>query len=102
MMKTKWTKRASERLASASSYIARNFYPDYATAFRDDVVLTVRQACDNSHIGLVAFPDMKRPQYRKILCKNRNWWVYYRIRKNCIEVLSVKHILQQVRTFRDL
>ena len=45
---------------------------------------------------------MKRPQYRKILCKNRNWWVYYRIRKNCIEVLSVKHILQHVRAFRDL
>ncbi len=102
MMKVKWTKRATERLASASSYIARNFYPDYATAFRDDVVITVRQACDNSHIGLVAFPDMKRPQYRKILCKNRNWWVYYRIRKDCIEVLSVKHILQNVTSPRSL
>jgi len=101
-MKEKWTKRASERLASASSYIAKNFYPDYATAFRDDVVFSVRESCQNPRIGIVAFPDMQRQEIRKILCKNRNWWVYYRIRKDCIEVLSVKHILQQVRTFRDL
>ena len=33
---------------------------------------------------------------------NRNWWVYYRIKSDCIEVLSVKHALQQVRTLRDL
>ncbi len=102
MMKEKWTKRASERLASASSYIAKNFYPDYATAFRDDVVMSIRETCKNPRIGIVAFPNMQRQEIRKILCKNRNWWVYYRIKKECIEVLSVKHILQQVRTFRDL
>ena len=101
-MKEKWTKRALERLASASSYIARNFYPDYATAFRDDVVMSVKETCKNPRIGIVAFPDMKRPQYRKILCKNRNWWVYYRIMKDCIEVLSVKHILQNVKSPRNL
>lgn len=102
MMKEKWTKRATERLASASGYIAQNFYPAYATAFRDDVVITVRQACDNPHSGLEAFPNMKRPQYRKILCQNRNWWVYYRVKKDCIEVLSVKHILQNVKSSRNL
>ena len=32
----------------------------------------------------------------------RTWWVYYRIKKDYIEVQSVKHILQQVRTFHDL
>ena len=56
----------------------------------------------NPEIGIEAFKDMKRPQYRKILCKNRNWWVYYRIQKDCIEVLSVKHILQNVESPRNL
>ncbi len=101
-MKEKWTKRASYRLASTSGYIAKNFYPDYATAFRDDVVTTVRGVCRNPRIGIEAFPDIRRQEIRKILCKNRNWWVYYRIKQDCIEVLSVKHILQHVRTFRDL
>ena len=49
-----------------------------------------------------AFPRMKRPQYRKILCKNRSWWIYYRIMKDRIEILSVKHALQNVLSPRNL
>ena len=97
-----WTKRAKMRLRDAFLYIATNFYPEYAVAFENDVFSTTEAVPPNPEIGIEAFPDMKRPQYRKILCKNRSWWVYYRIRKDCIEVLSVKHILQHVRTFRDL
>ena len=97
-----WTKRAKSRLRDAFLYIATNFYPEYAVAFENDVFSTTEAIPQNPKIGTEAFPNMKRPQYRKILCKNRTWWVYYRIRKDCIEVQSVKHILQQVRTFRDL
>ena len=97
-----WTKRATQRLRDATHYIATNFYPAYAVAFSSDVIGTADSLPANPKIGVEAFPRMKRPQYRKILCKNRNWWVYYRIKKDCIEVLSVKHILQHVRTFRDL
>ena len=98
----RWTMRAKTRLRDAFLYIATNFYPGYAVAFENDVFATTETIPQNPEIGVEAFCSMKRPQYRKILCKNRNWWVYYRIRKDCIEVLSVKHILQQVRTFRDL
>ena len=97
-----WTKRASQRLASASGYIAQNFYPAYATAFRDDVITTAKLACGNPHIGQIAFKDLDRPEIRKLLCKNRNWWVYYRLKKDCIEILSVKHVLQSVRSPRNL
>ena len=97
-----WTKRAHSRLRDAFLYIATNFYPEYAVAFENDVFSTTEAIPQNPKIGTEAFPSMKRPQYRKILCKNRNWWVYYRTRKSCIEVLSVKHVLQQVRTLRDL
>ena len=97
-----WTKRANSRLRDAFLYIATNFYSEYAIAFENDVFSTTEAIPPNPKIGLEAFPNMKRPEVRKILCKNRNWWVYYRIRKDCIEVLSVKHILQHVRAFRDL
>ena len=97
-----WTKRANRRLRDAFLYIATNFYPGYAIAFENDVFSTTETIPQNPEIGIEAFKSMKRPQYRKILCKNRSWWVYYRIKKDCIEVLSVKYIPQQVRTFRDL
>ena len=97
-----WTKRASDRIRSTVRHIAVNFYPEYAVAFANDATDTANMLPANPKIGVEAFPGMKRPQYRKILCKNRNWWIYYRIRKDCIEILSVKHILQNVISLRNL
>ena len=97
-----WSKRASTRLRSAVRYIAVNFYPEYAVAFASDVTDTAEMLPANPRIGVEAFPRMKCPQYRKILCKNRNWWIYYRITKDRIEILSVKHALQNVLSLRDL
>ena len=67
-----WTKRATQRLRDATHYIATNFYPAYAVAFSNDVIGTGDSLPANPRIGVEAFPRMKRPQYRKILCKNRN------------------------------
>ncbi len=97
-----WTKRATQRLRDAARYIAVNFYPAYAVAFSHDVIGTADSLPANPEIGVEAFPRMKRPRYRKILCKNRKWWVYYRIMKDRIEILSVKHALQNVRSPLDL
>ena len=97
-----WTKRAKKRLRDAFLYIATSFHPEYATAFESDVFSTTETIPPNPEIGVEAFKSMKRPEIRKILCKNRNWWVYYRVKKNCIEVLSVKHILQNVESPRNL
>ena len=97
-----WTKRATQRLRDAARYIAVHFYPAYSVAFSNDVIGTADFLPANPRIGVEAFPRMKRPQYRKILCKNRSWWIYYRILKDRIEILSVKHALQNVRSPRDL
>ena len=97
-----WTKRATQRLRDAAYYIAVNFYPEYSVAFSADVISTADSLPANPKIGVEAFPSIKRPQYRKILCRNRNWWVYYRIMKDRIEILSVKHALQNVLSLRDL
>ena len=97
-----WTKRATQRLRSAVRYIAINFYPEYAVAFANDVTDTAAMLQANPRIGVEAFPGMRRPQNRKILCKNRSWWIYYRIIKGRIEILSVKHSLQNVKSPRDL
>ena len=97
-----WTKRATQRLRSAVRYIAINFYPEYAVAFANDVTDTAATLQANPRIGVEAFPGMRRPQNRKILCKNRSWWIYYRIIKGRIEILSVKHSLQNVNSPRDL
>ena len=97
-----WTKRASKRLRDIVVYIATNFYPDYALAFRDDALDTANALADNPEIGEEAFPTLKRPTYRKILCHNRHYWIYYRILKNKIEIMSVKHTLQRVDALHDL
>ena len=97
-----WTRQASARLRSAVHYIAVNFYPEYAVAFANDVTDTAAMLPANPKLGAEAFPGMKRPQYRKMLCKNRCWWIYYRIMKDRVEILSVKHALQNVLSPRNL
>ena len=97
-----WTKRASKRLRDIVVYIATNFYPDYAIAFRDDALDTANGLSANPEIGEEAFPSLKRPTYRKILCHNRHYWIYYRILKSKIEIMSVKHTLQRADTLHDL
>jgi len=97
-----WTKRAATRLRDAARYIALNFYEDYAIAFRDDAIETANEIQKNPEIGKDAFPTLRFPAYRKILCKNRHWWIFYRIKKDCIEIVSVKHILQRVDSPLDL
>jgi len=95
-MKPVWTKRAVRRLSDAVIYIAQNFYPEYASAFQADVASTVEAICANPEIGVEAFPYLKRPEIRKLLCKNKKWFVYYRIKKDVCEVLSIRHALQDL------
>ena len=104
MMKTPpcWTKRATARLRDAVRYIAVNFYPEYAIAFRNDVIDTANSLSGNMKIGEEAFPFMRRPNIRKILCRNKKWWVFYKIGKNQIYIISVKHILQRTDALMDL
>jgi len=97
-----WTKRATTRLREAVRYIAVNFYPEYAIAFRNDAIDTANGLVAFPDSGIVAFPQINRANYRKILCRNRNWWIFYRVLKNKIEIASVKHVLQQADSPLDL
>ena len=101
-MRINWTLRGRKRFTAISNYIAEEFYSEYADAWEEDVATTVEHLADNPKIGTVAFPSLKRPELRRILLSNRNYWVYYRLKKSTIDILSVKHILQNVKSLRNL
>ena len=96
------TKRGQKRIASNREYLEDNFYPEYAVAFSKDVLSSVELIPGNPEIGLEAFPNQNLPKCRKLLCKNRNWWIFYRIKRDRIEIISIKHILQNVRAPHNL
>ena len=97
-MRLVWTKRGIRRRQSAFDYIAVNFYLDYAIEFDGDVRNTVSRLADNPLIGREAFPEIDRPEIRKILCSHCSYWIYYRVQKRVVEILSVRHTLMNIRT----
>ena len=96
------TKRAQNRIASNREYLESNFYPEYGRWFEDKVLQTIRRLPDNPEIGREAFPEIERPEIRKILCDHYNYWIYYRLKKHVIEILSVRHTLMNIRSPRSL
>ena len=101
-MRLIWTERGVKRLQSAFDYIAENFYLDYARQFNDDARNVSQSLTDNPRLGRVAFPDLDRQDLRKILCRHYNYWIYYRVQTNVIEILSVRHTLMDIKSPRDL
>lgn len=63
---------------------------------------TIRRLPDNPEMGREAFPEIERPEIRKILCDHYSYWIYYRVKKHVIEVLSVRHCLMRIDTPRQL
>ena len=101
-MKIVITKRGQKRIASNREYLETSFYPDYGRWFEDKVLETIRLLPDNPRLGRVAFPELGRPELRKILCRHYNYWIYYRAQKNVIEILSVMHTLMDIKSPRNL
>jgi len=101
-MKIKWTKRGQKRFAECSDYITSEFYPDYADAWEEDVAQTVEHLPLKPNLGIIAFPKLSRPELRKILLHNRRYWVYYRVTKTAIEILSIRHTLMNINSPRQL
>ena len=101
-MRLLWTKRGLKRLQSAFDYIADNFYLDYAIRFDSDARNVAASLPDNPELGREAFPELDRPEIRKILCDHYNYWIYYRVQKRVIEILSVRHTLMNIRTPKQL
>lgn len=97
-----WTRRAILRLTGISDYIRQEFYPDYADTFEEDIAATVESLPENPRVGTEAFPSIHRPELRKTLSRSRTYWVYYRVKNSRLEILSIKHVLQQVEGPRNL
>ena len=101
-MKVVWTKRAVLRLQASWTYIAETFYEEYATAFEEDIFQTVERIGRQPSIGVEAFPELARPELRKFLSAKRNFWVYYRIRRDVCEIMSIRHVRQNVMGLGNL
>ena len=101
-MKIVVTKRGQKRITANREYLETSFYPDYGRLFEDKVLETIRQLSDNPRLGRVAFPELDRPEIRKILCDHYNYWIYYRVQKRVIEILSVRHTLMNIRSPKQL
>ena len=96
------TKRGQKRIASNRKYLEDNFYLETGRRFEDNVLETVRQLPANPQLGREAFPELDRPEIRKILCNHYNYWIYYRVQKRVIEILSVRHTLMNIRSPKQL
>ena len=101
-MRLLWTKRGLKRLQSAFDYIADNFYLDYAIQFDSETRSIAASLPANPQLGREAFPELDRPEIRKILCSHYNYWIYYRVQKRVIEILSVRHTLMNIRSPKQL
>ena len=96
------TKRGQKRIASNRKYLEDNFYLETGRRFEDNVLETIRQLPPNPQLGREAFPELDRPEIRKILCNHYNYWIYDRVQKRVIEILSVRHTLMNIRTPKQL
>jgi len=101
-MKLLWTKRGIKRLQTAFDYIADNFYLEYAIQFNSDAKEVASKLVRNPKIGREAFPELDRPEIRKIPCSHYNYWIYYRVQKQIVEILSVRHFLMRIENPRQL
>ena len=101
-MKLVLTKRGQKRIASNRKYLEDNFYLETGRRFEDNVLETIRQLPANPQLGREAFPELDRPEIRKILCTHYNYWIYYRVGKRVIEILFVRHTLMNIRTPKQL
>lgn len=93
-MTLQWSDHAIKTFQNASDYIADNFYPEYADAFDADVLGTVELLPENPMLGEEAYPGIGRPDLRKLLCHNKNWWIYYRIFGETIEISQIVYARQ--------
>jgi len=93
-MKLQWSDYGIQTFQDASDYIANNFYPEYADAFEADVFATAELLIDNPMLGVEAYPGIGRSDLRKILCKNKNWWLFYRVLDDIVEIAQVVYVRQ--------
>ena len=101
-MKIVLTSRVQKRIESARRYLENEFYPEYGRNFEDKVLETIQLLLDQPDLGQEAFPELNRPELRKLLCKHYNFWIFYRRKKNRCDILSVRHTLMNIDSPRKM
>ena len=101
-MKVLLTKRAEVRIKAIRSYLETEFYLEYGRNFEDKVIETVALLAEQPELGHEAFPELARPDLRKILCNHYDYWIFYRRKRSVCEILSVRHTLMNIQSPRSL
>ena len=58
-------------IESSRLFLENEFYPEYGRNFEDKVLETIRMLHDQPDLGHEAFPELNRPDLRKLLCNGR-------------------------------
>ncbi len=101
-MKVVITRQGETCLEEICTYLEQTFYQEYRCRFEQRFIETLHALAENPHMGREAFPGIRRPEYRKILCSSSNYWIYYRITQDVLAILSIRHTRMNVKPFRDL
>ncbi len=86
-MKIVWTEPAVEDLRELQAYIARDSEM-YASGFVERIVLAADLLIDHPKLGRVV-PETNDENLRELIYQR--YRIHYRIRNDCIEMLSVIH-----------
>ena len=83
----RWTPQAAEDLETIADFIASDSR-HFARLFVADTLIAVERLASFPRLGRIV-PEVRKPFIREILLGN--YRVVYRIRRNVVEVLTVRH-----------
>ena len=84
-MKIVWTHEALERLTGIEDYISKDS-PERAARFVDQLIQHAESLRDTPRAGRIV-PEIAHPDIRELIFKK--YRIVYRVKKDCIELLSV-------------
>ena len=84
-MKIIWTQEALDQLTEIEDYISQDS-PERALKFIDQLIEHTSPLSDQPRLGCTV-PEIANPDIREIIFKK--YRIAYRLKKNCIEILTV-------------
>jgi len=89
-VKIKWSPLAIERLSTIAEWIAAD-RPDAADRLVEEIFAAVKRLGQFPKSGREV-PEFQRPDLREIIYGK--YRIIYRVRKNSVEILTIRHSLQ--------
>lgn len=93
-MKIRWSPLALDRVAEIANWIAAD-RPDAAAKLVSEMFAVVERLAAFPESGRVV-PEFERDELREVIC--RSYRIIYRVTKDRVEVLTVRHSLQEMDT----